>query len=256
MTKQIQAYKAFNSDWTCKGHKFTVGGTYKIAGEISLCYRGFHACTNLADCFKYYPFSSKTKVAHVVCSGDINYSSGDSKIACSQIKIAGEIPWSDVLKLCNSGDRNTGNWNSGNWNTGIKNSGNWNTGIRNSGNWNTGSWNSCNRETGFFNSAPPATIRVFNAPCDLDVWERAAKPDFIYFDLCKWIQPGEMTTDEKAAHPEHKTTGGYLKPLSHKEAWREAWDGATDEDKQLLYALPNFDWSVFTEISGIEKDES
>ena len=51
---KVVAYKAFEHDWTCKGHKFDVGKTYEFTGEIKLCESGFHACTNPADLQKYY----------------------------------------------------------------------------------------------------------------------------------------------------------------------------------------------------------
>lgn len=61
-----------------------------------------------------------------------------------------------------------------------------------------------------------------------------------------------MTDDEKNEHPEHETTGGYLKQYTYREAWKRAWETASDHDKRLLYSLPNFDPVVFEEISGID----
>ena len=121
----------------------------------------------------------------------------------------------------NTGERNTGHWNSGHWNTGHWNSGHWNSGSRN-----TGHWNACNNSTGFFNTVTPDTVMVFNKPCKVDVWEKAKKPDFIFFEIA----------------------GAY------KEAWRKAYDGASVSDKLLLVQLPNFDADVFHDISGIRVD--
>lgn len=64
-----------------------------------------------------------------------------------------------------------------------------------------------------------------------------------------------MTEQEKTENPTYKTTGGYLKVYKYKEAWLKAWNSATEEDKQLLYALPNFDAEVFKEISGIDVND-
>ena len=61
-----------------------------------------------------------------------------------------------------------------------------------------------------------------------------------------------MTNEEKDSNPTYKTTGGYLRIYEYKEAWKKSWDGATDECKELLYKLPNFDADVFFEISGID----
>ena len=42
---------------------------------------------------------------------------------------------------------------------------------------------------------------------------------------------------------------------TYKEAFQKSWDRASTEDKKLLEKLPNFDWDIFTEISGIKKPE-
>ena len=153
----------------------------------------------------------------------------------------------------NTGDRNTGNCNTGNWNTGNCNTGNWNTGNCNTGNWNTGNWNNANSETGFFNTIQSEYVNVFNKPCKKSNWNSAIKPSFLYFNLTEFISESDMNDLEKELNPNYKTLGGYLKRYSYKEAFKKSWDKATNEDKTLLEKLPNFDWEVFTEISGIEK---
>ena len=169
----------------------------------------------------------------------------------------------------NTGGRNTGDCNTGDFNTGYRNIGDRNTGYRNTGGRNTGDYNAggCNtgdrntgdfnithKETGFFNSIQSDTIRVFNKPCNVEIWNNAIKPYFIYFyfNLTEWIIESNMTDEEKENNPTYKTTKGYLKSYTYKEAWANAWANATDKDKELLYALPNFDTEVFKEISGID----
>jgi hypothetical protein len=156
----------------------------------------------------------------------------------------------------NSGSRNSGDWNSGRWNSGDRNSGDRNSGSRNSGGWNSGSgnsgdWNSGDWNSGFFNSTKPTTIRIFNKECDINTWDNAKKPSFIYFDLTKWIDFDKMDSVEKKNNPKAEACGGYLKTLSYKEAWAEAYTKTTPEDIKLLKKLPNFDADVFFEISGI-----
>ena len=51
---KCKAYKAFNSDMTCRDFQYEEGKNYKIDGEPELCYRGFHACLKLLDVFDYY----------------------------------------------------------------------------------------------------------------------------------------------------------------------------------------------------------
>ena len=52
-----KAYKAFNSDLTCKDFQYEVGKEYHHKGKLELCESGFHACESLADCFRFYSFN-------------------------------------------------------------------------------------------------------------------------------------------------------------------------------------------------------
>ena len=163
-----KAYKAFNSDLTCKDFQYEVGKEYHHKGKLELCESGFHACPKLTDCFYFYPFNkTKTRVAEVLVWGKVEYEDIGNKLCASNIKVVRELAWSEVLLLCNSGnyntgygnssnyntgDYNTGDCNSGDCNSGYGNSGSWNNGSRNSGDWNSGSWNSGNGNTGDCNS--------------------------------------------------------------------------------------------------------
>ena len=152
----IKAYKAFNSDLTCKGFQYEVGKEYHHKGKLELCEAGFHACERLVDCFSFYTFSeAETRVAEVLVWGKVEYEdvSVGVKLCASNIKVVRELTWNEVLFLCNSGRRNSGygnsgNDNSGNCNGGDNNIGNSNSGYRNSGNHNTGSCNSGHSNTG------------------------------------------------------------------------------------------------------------
>ena len=101
-----------------------------------------------------------------------------------------------------------------------QNTGHWNTGDSNTGHWNTSNYN-----TGFFNTEEVKVIKVFNKECDKKVWDNCKKPFFIYFDLSK----------------------------DYKKSFKESFNKATREDVELLINLPNFDYKVFEEISGITK---
>jgi len=276
------AYKVFNLDWECQPDsksapfKFEVGKTYIHSGPIKICEKGFHACIKLIDCFQYYSFNPKNKVALVDCGGEIQKHDRDSKVCCSEIAIVEEITWHDVLDMCNtgkqnsgysnSGDRNSGYSNSGHWNSGDRNSGDMNSGYRNSGDMNSGDMNSgnsnsgdmnsgqynaCSNESGWFNTCPEF-INVFNKPCKRSVFDNARKP-FFDLDLMIWIALSDMTEEENIEYPNAETTGGYLKTITYKEAWKIAWAKSDDLEKERLYNLPNFDWRVFTEIAGIEE---
>ena len=149
----IKAYKAFNSDLTCKGFQYEVGKEYHHKGKLELCESGFHACERLVDCFSFYPFSeTKTRVAEVLVWGKVKYEDVGVKLCASNIKVVRELTWNEVLFLCNSGYGNSGYGNTGNRNSGDCNSGNWNSGNYNSGAYNTGDWNSGNLNNGNNNS--------------------------------------------------------------------------------------------------------
>ena len=316
--KPIKAYKAFNSDLTCKGFQYEVGKEYHHKGKLELCESGFHACPKLVDCFRFYPFrEAETRVAEVLVWGKVEYEDVGVKLCASNIKVVRELTWSEVLFLytsnsggCNSGDWNSGDWNSGSWNsgnynTGNLNSGDWNTGNYNTGDWNTGnyntgnlnsgdrnsgnhntgdwnsgSWNSGNYNTGNYNTGNYNTGNYNTGDWNAGIFNTGAceytfafnqlvkKQDleclpsipFLRFKLVEWIPEKHMLPEEKEQHPKYATVGGYLKKYDYKEAFRKSFEEAKrlpDWPEQLkrLKALPNFNFKIFEEISGITAEE-
>ena len=161
----------------------------------------------------------------------------------------------------NSGDCNKGYWNCGAWNNGNRNSGdcnkgNWNSGSWNSGSWNSGSWNKTNFSNGCFNTSEPK-IYLFNKPSKWTYtdWLNSKahslleRMDLRIFD---WIAFETMTDEEKTAHPEAKTTGGYLKNLDHSTCATAWWHSLSQEEKKVITTIPNFDKKIFKEITGID----
>ncbi len=61
-----------------------------------------------------------------------------------------------------------------------------------------------------------------------------------------------MTDAEKVDNPTFHTCGGYLRKNDWAEEWRKAFEGASDEDVQKVRDLPNFDYVVFEEITGLD----
>ena len=139
MFKKITGYKVFDPEWKCRGFQYKVGETYRLHDEPKCCEKGFHFCVRLADCFEYYDFDLRNKVALVKASGLID--KRDNKICASTITIVRELSWADVLQKLNVGDYNTGRHNAGNYNSGDYNSGARNSGYYNVGNYNAGDWN-------------------------------------------------------------------------------------------------------------------
>ena len=150
---------------------------------------------------------------------------------------------------CNSGDCNSGNRNSGNWNSGNRNSGNWNSGNRNSGNWNSG-----NRNSGYFNVDSPL-IRIFGKETDVKI-ENIHFPDWLYFSLTQWVSHDTANDEEKKEHErEIELSGGFLKVLDYKEAFRLAWSKAEFSERKKLFSLPNWNNEIFMQISGIDAEK-
>ena len=282
----MKGYKVFNSDWTCRNYKYEVGKTYEMEETPICCNNGFHFCTNLSDCFNYYSFNTNNKVAEIEALGEIDKSDDDTKHCTNKIKIVREIAWEEVLTLCNSGNRNSGNrnsgnrnsgdwnsgdcnsgdWNSGNRNSGNRNSGDWNSGNRNSGDWNSGDWNSGNRNSGdwnitsfsngCFNTKEPK-IYLFDKPSDW-TYRDWINSDARYIlnnmptdDIC-WVYSEDMTDEEKEKHPEHETTGGFLRTQNKSSERQTWWNDLSEHWKNEVKSIPNFDEKVFERITGIK----
>ena len=290
-TGVVKGFKVFNPDWTCSPNgntkQYTCPGKFEEDITPIRCGRGMHFCKKAADCFNYYNFNPENKVAEVIAYGDIA-EEGD-KCCTNKLEIVREIPWAELLEIvntgkgctglcnsgnrnsgdCNSGNRNSGDCNSGDWNSGDCNSGDCNSGNRNSGNRNSGDWNSgdcnsgdwnkCSFSNGCFNTTSPK-IYLFNKPSEwtYEDWlnsEARYLLNQIPGDVLEYIWLSDMTDEEKAAHPEAETTGGYLKILDNSECAVIWWRGLSDRQKAIITAIPNFDKAIFKEITGIDIDE-
>ncbi len=153
----------------------------------------------------------------------------------------------------NTGHYNTGRRNTGHYNTGHRNTGRRNTGYCNTGDWNTGDWNSASYHVGCFNTIDAETAYFFNKPLKINVWNEAYIPDWLRLpEPTAWVLSENMTEEEKKNNPSHKTTGGYLRANSMKDEWRKAYESASECDIQAVRDLPNFDYDVFEEITGLD----
>ena len=270
----VKGYKVFNPDWTCLGKQYSCPGTFEEFVSPSVCNVGMHFCKNAADCFRYYDFNPNNHVAEVIAHGTV--AEDDNKCETNKLEIVREIPWAEVLEIVNtgktctgrcnsgdwnSGDWNSGDWNSGDWNSGNRNSGNWNSGNRNSGNWNSGDWNSgdwnaTSFSNGCFNTVSPK-IYMFNKPTDwtFEQWFNCrARRLLNEIDDCplEYVYLSDMTDEEKAAHPEAETTGGYLRKRTTADNARKLWAGLSADDQNVILSLPNFDAAIFKEITGVD----
>ena len=167
--KTVHGFKIFKHDWTCMGKQYTCPGRFIEEGKLEVCGHGMHFCQTATDCFNYYSFDSRNKVAEVIAYGEV-VTDGD-KSCTDKLEIVREIPWEEVLRIVNTGKNctgrcNTGNWNTGNWNTGNRNTGNCNTGNRNAGDWNTGDFNTGNCNTGDWNTGECNTGECNTGHCN------------------------------------------------------------------------------------------
>ncbi len=270
----MKGYKVFREDWTCRDKQYTCPGEFEEDVKPSVCAYGMHFCTKASDCFQYYEFNPDFHVCEVEAYGDVD--EGDDKCCTNKLRIIREISWNEVLQIvntgknctgfcntgdwntgdCNTGDCNTGDWNTGDWNTGDWNTGNRNTGDWNTGDWNTGDWNAASFSSGCFCTGDQK-IFMFNKPSEwtLEDWRGSAARyllNGIQKNVVEWVYAENMTEKEKAAHPEHETTGGYLKVIDESECAQMWWDALSQERRQIIIDLPNFDAEIFRECTGIK----
>ncbi|WP_311396557.1 pentapeptide repeat-containing protein [Lancefieldella parvula] len=213
---------------------YEVGKTYTVKGEVRICENGYHFCKKCVDVYDYY--SKPCRICEVSVTGAVQ-TQGNKSVG-RKLKILRELTTDEISSLCNSGDWNSGNRNSGN---------------RNSGNRNSGDWNSGNRNSGYCNTTEP-TVRLFDHQTDITFsdfkWSRAyGLLCSIPSDRLAWKYSEYMTDDEKAAHPEHETTGGFLYlEKADRQAW---WESLSGESKAAITSMPYFDADKFYKCTNI-----
>ena len=258
----VHGFKVFNPDWTCDptGHnpkQYSCPGMFEEYVDLSVCNEGMHFCEKASDCFNYYKFDSKNKVAEVIAHGEVR--TDGVKSCTNKLEIVREIPWQELLAIVNAGKDCTGLCNSGDWNSGNRNSGNRNSGGYNSGNRNSGDWNSTSFSSGCFNTEE-SEIMMFNKPSGWTYrdWlnsEARFLLNQIPKNVVEWIYESNMTNEEKEAHPTYKTTGGYLKELDESDCAQMWWNGLLEHQRNIIKALPNFDPEIFFQCTGVKVDE-
>ena len=277
-------YKAFNKDLTCRGFQYEIGQTYSMEESPVPCERGFHFCKAIGNTYKFYPTAGTTRICKVEALGEVA-TDDEIKYCTNKIKILEEITedwerkgnsnssnsgysnsgdWNSGNRNSgnkNSGNKNSGNWNSGNWNSGNRNSGNRNSGNRNSGNcnsgnWNSGDWNSGNRNPGLFNTEKNPKLKMFDKESDWTINDWYSSDARYIMNTCPhtysdFINDSDMTDEEKENHPEYETIGGYVKTFIVTKEDKEKWWNKLDEDKKdVIKALPNFDFEKFRQCVG------
>lgn len=238
--------KGFDKNLCCRGMQFEVGNEYKIETNkpLKLCSDTvFHYCDSLQKVHEFY--SCEENENNRFCEIEVLGEEITDGVKCgsNHIKIVREIVGEELNNLKGLVNGNTGLFNSGDRNSGYRNSGNSNSGI----------FNSCDYSSGVFCNIDPK-IKVFNIETDMTMQEflNSKYANAIYsstFALTEWI---EYSNKEKAEDHDKEAVGGYLKAYSYKEACANWWANMTEENKEIIKSMPNFDKEIFKDITGIE----
>ena len=98
MSDKIIAYKGMDENMCCRGKQYEIGKTYTEDKAIC-CISGMHACENPLDVFQYYRPDGKNRFFEVECNGAINKGENDSKLACTELKVTGELSLAKFIRL-------------------------------------------------------------------------------------------------------------------------------------------------------------
>ena len=142
----------------------------------------------------------------------------------------------------NTGDRNSGNHNSGYCNNGYCNSGDCNSGSFNVGDFNSGShnsgdWNKGNYNIGVFNCDKDQKIKMFDKESDWTIKDWRYSRAYIVMLGCPYSE-----------HEQEKIIFQESTEEDKKQKW---WDELSEEDKNAVKSLPNFDADKFYICTGI-----
>lgn len=263
----MRGYKAFNSDLTCRGFEYEIGGTYTLEkpDKLKICENGFHFCPTIGACYNYYPSKETTRICEVEALGEIQKSDEGDKMVTDKIKIVREITGPEKRGnlaeqdgYCNTGNGNTGNnntgysnagyrnsgdfnlggFNSGRHNSGDGNTGNFNSGDYNSGRHNTGDWNSGDHNSGWYNTGD-----YNSGNCNSGCFNTLEKPTISMFN-----KPSDWTmVDWMGSEAREIMVHLFL----DEENKHDRWDKLDKKDKATVMSLPNFDAGIFEECTGI-----
>ena len=217
----MKGYKAFLPDMTTlhgDDTVYEVGKTYTVEGEVKICENGYHFCKKCVDVYDYY--SKPCRICEVSVTGAVQ--TQGNKSAGRRLKILRELTADEISSLCNSG-----NWNSG------------------------------NRNSGYCNTTEP-TIRLFDHQTDITFSDFRNSRAYnllcnIPSDCLTWKYSEYMTDDEKDAHPEYETTGGFLYlEKADRQAW---WESLSDDSKEAITSMPYFDADKFYKCTNIRVEK-
>ena len=97
MSEKIIAYKAMDKNMQCRGKQYEVGKTY-TEEKSDCCNAGMHACENPLDVLHYYTLIDSPRFFEVECGGNVDKSEEDSKLACTELTVKGEVNFAGLVK--------------------------------------------------------------------------------------------------------------------------------------------------------------
>ena len=213
----MKGYKAFLSDMTTKhgdNTVYEVGKTYTVEGEVRICENGYHFCKKCVDVYDYY--SKPCRICEVSVTGAVQ-TQGNKSVG-RRLKILRELTADEISSLCNSGNRNSG----------------------------------------YCNTTEP-TVRLFDHQTEITFSDFRQSRAYgllcsIPSDCLTWKYNEYMTDDEKAAHPEHETTGGFLYlEKADRQAW---WESLSDDSKAAITSMLYFDADKFYMCTNIRAERN
>ena len=146
----------------------------------------------------------------------------------------------------NKGNYNNGNDNSGNDNNGCGNSGDYNNGNNNSGSCNNGSYNSGNYNNGNYN------ISDYSNGC----FNTKRTKMFLFNQLSDWTLKDWHDSEAKRILDVYVSVSPIEKTKEEMLKWQQQnWNQLSQEQKNIVMAIPNFDKKIFKQITGIDVDK-
>ena len=97
MSEKIIAYKAMDKNMQCRGKQYEVGKTYH-EDKADCCHAGMHACENPFDVLHYYPLMDSLRFFEVECGGNVDKGGENSKLACTELTVKGEVNFAGLVK--------------------------------------------------------------------------------------------------------------------------------------------------------------
>ena len=108
LTSERANYKAFHltrkGELMCRDKIYTTGKESMVRGELKLCEKGIHYCTNLFDIFKYYCGEYDRMFVIGICevSNENIGGRGDSKRCARWVKPTKILTREEIIKLLNN----------------------------------------------------------------------------------------------------------------------------------------------------------